>query len=57
MARSSRSKCPPGVFCISGGLGTVITIIFLVALLFLLYAVFFIKPQTPTIIMPRQQAL
>lgn len=49
-----RSKCPPGVFCISGGgIGSTITIIILVALLFLLYAVF-IKPpphQAPTIIM------
>jgi hypothetical protein len=56
MARSSRSKCPPGVFCISGGLGTILTIIVLVVLLFVLYAVFFLKPQAPTIIMPRQQA-
>lgn len=53
MARSNRSKCPPGVFCISGGgLGSTLTIILLVALLFLLYAIF-IKPapQPPTIIM------
>jgi len=57
MAKSSRrGKCPPGVFCISGGLGTVLTIILVVALLFILYAMFFLKPQTPTIIMPRQQA-
>ena len=51
-----RSKCPPGVFCISGGLGTTLTIILVVALLFFLYAVFFLRPQSPTIIMPRQQA-
>ena len=57
MAKSGRrNKCPPGVFCISGGLGTTITIILVVALLFLLYAVFFIRPQAPTIIMPRPQA-
>jgi hypothetical protein len=57
MARSSRlgrSKCPPGTFCISGGIGTIITIILLVALIFLMYAVFFIRPQAPTIIMPKQ---
>lgn len=58
MARSGRgrSKCPPGVFCISSGLGTTLTIILVVALLFFLYAVFFLRPQAPTIIMPRQQA-
>jgi len=58
MARSSRGrgKCPPGVFCISSGLGTTLTIILVVALLFFLYAVFFLRPQAPTIIMPRQQA-
>jgi hypothetical protein len=55
MAKSGRKgKCPPGVFCISGGLGTVLTIILVVVLLFILYAIFFLKPQTPTIIMPRQ---
>ena len=55
MARSGRgrSKCPPGVFCISSGLGTTLTIILVVALLFFLYAVFFLRPQAPTIIMPR----
>ena len=55
MARSGRgrSKCPPGVFCISSGLGTTLTIILIVALLFFLYAVFFLRPQAPTIIMPR----
>jgi hypothetical protein len=58
MARSDRgrSKCPPGVFCISSGLGTTLTIILVVALLFFLYAAFFLRPQAPTIIMPRQQA-
>jgi Family of unknown function (DUF5755) len=47
-------KCPPGTLCISGGLGTTLVIILSVALLFLIYAVFFVKPQAPTIIMPRQ---
>ena len=56
MAKSRRTKCPSGVFCISSNLGTTITIILIVALLFMLYAVFFIKPQAPTIIIPRQQA-
>jgi hypothetical protein len=55
MARSGRGrgKCPPGVFCISSGLGTTLTIILVVALLFFLYAAFFLRPQAPTIIMPR----
>jgi hypothetical protein len=56
MARSRRSKCPPGVFCISDGLITTLIIILSVALLFIMYAVFFIKPTSPTIIMPRQAA-
>jgi hypothetical protein len=57
MAKSGRkSKCPPGVFCISDGLGTVIIVILVVAALFMLYAMFFIRPQAPNIIMPRQQA-
>lgn len=51
-----RTKCPSGTICISGGLGTTITIILGVALLFMIYAVLFVKPQAPTIIMPRQQA-
>ena len=50
-----RSKCPPGVFCISGGLGTTITVILAVAALFMLYAIFFLRPHAPTIIMPKQQ--
>ena len=56
MARSGRcrSKCPPGVFCISSGLGTTLTIILVVALLFFLYAAFFLRPQAHNIIMPRQ---
>lgn len=56
MAKSSRgrNKCPPGVLCISSGLGTTLTIILVVALLFFLYAVFFLRPQAPTIIMPKQ---
>jgi hypothetical protein len=55
MARTGRrSKCPPGVFCISDGLITTLIIILSVALLFIMYAVFFVKPQSPTIIMPKQ---
>jgi hypothetical protein len=54
MAKARRSKCPPGVFCISDGLITTLIIILSVALLFIMYAVFFIKPQQPTIIMPRE---
>jgi hypothetical protein len=45
---------PSGGFHISDSLGTIIIIILLVALIFLLYAIFFIKPQSPTIIMPKQ---
>lgn len=44
MARLSRNKCPPGVFCISGGLGTTLIVLLIVALLFLIVAIF-IKPQ------------
>jgi hypothetical protein len=57
MAKSGRrGKCPPGVFCISDGLVTTLLIIIIVALLFLLYAIFFIKPQAPTIIrLPNSQ--
>ncbi len=55
MARSSRIKCPPGIFCISGGLGTILFIILLITSLFLLIAMF-LKPNTHTIIMsPNQQ--
>jgi hypothetical protein len=57
MAKLGRkSRCPPGVFCISDGLGTTIIVILVVAALFMLYAMFFLRPQSPTIIMPRQQA-
>jgi hypothetical protein len=56
MAKSRRSKCPPGVFCISDGLGTTLMIIIAVAALFMLYAIFFLRPQAPTIIMPKQSA-
>jgi len=48
-----RVKCPPGVLCLSGNLTTVIVVIFGVALLFILFAVF---NQSPTIIIPAQQA-
>jgi hypothetical protein len=56
MAKSRRSKCPPGVFCISDGIGTTLMIILAVAALFMLYAIFFLRPQAPTIIMPKQSA-
>lgn len=56
MAKSRRSKCPPGTFCISGSLGTTLMIILSVAALFMLYAIFFLRPQAPTIIMPKQSA-
>lgn len=48
-----RVKCPPGVLCLSGNLTTVIIVILGVALLFILFAVF---NQSPTIIIPAQQA-
>jgi hypothetical protein len=58
MARSSRMSRikyqPSGGVYISDSLSTIIIIILLVALIFLLYAIFFIKPQSPTIIMPKQ---
>jgi hypothetical protein len=56
MAKLRRSKCPPGIFCISDGLVTTLLIILSVAALFMLYAVFFLRPQAPTIIMPKQSA-
>jgi hypothetical protein len=52
MPRISRSKCPPGILCLSGGLMSVLLIILAVAVLFVLYAIFISKPQMPTIIMP-----
>ena len=56
--RSGRSKCPPGVFCISGGLGTIIFIIVSVALLFFLYGAFFSRSHAEgtTIIMPPNES-
>lgn len=53
MARH-KTKCPSGVFCISDGLGTTIIIILIVAALFMIYAILFLRPESPTIIMPRQ---
>lgn len=41
---------------ISINLGTVLIIILLFTLLFLLYAIFIIKPQSPTIFMPKQSS-
>jgi hypothetical protein len=52
MARSLRTKCPPGVLCISDGLITTLIILLGVAMLFVLYGVFFLKPQAPTVIVP-----
>jgi len=54
MARSSRSKCPPGVLCLSGGLVNTILILICVFLVFVLIAMFLSKPQmqTPTVIVP-----
>jgi hypothetical protein len=51
MPRSSRSICPPGVFCISGSLGNTVIVVVSIALLFLLVAMY-LKPQQPTIILP-----
>lgn len=44
-------KCPPGVFCVPGSIGNILIVIFSVAFLVLLVAIF-LKPQIPTIIMP-----
>lgn len=55
MKRSSRVKCPPGVFCLSGNLATVIAVILGIALVFVLIAMFFTKPSQPTIIMSPSQ--
>jgi hypothetical protein len=49
MRHSSRIKCPPGVFCLSGNLTTVIAVILGVALLFVMFAVF---NKSPMIIIP-----
>ena len=54
MKRSYRAKCPPGVFCLSGNLATVIMIILGIALLFMLFAMFFNKSSPPTIVLPSQ---
>jgi hypothetical protein len=54
MVKLRRSKCPPGVFCISDSLITTLMIIISVAALFMVYAIFFLRPQAPTIIMPKQ---
>jgi hypothetical protein len=55
MARGRR--CPPGIFCISDELITIIIVLIAVALLFFLYAIFFLGSganKGPTIIMPGQ---
>jgi hypothetical protein len=54
MGRYNKTKCPSGVFCISDGLGTTIIIILIVAALFMIYAMLFLRPQSPTVIMPSQ---
>lgn len=51
MPRSSRSICPPGVFCLSSGFGNALMILFGVAVIFLLVVAVF-KPQMPTIVLP-----
>jgi hypothetical protein len=56
MKRSYRAKCPPGVFCLSGNLATVIAIILGITLIFILCAMFFTKSSSPhTIVLPPQQ--
>lgn len=55
MKRSYRAKCPPGVFCLSGNLATVIAIILGITILFVMIATFFTKSTPPTIIMPQSQ--
>jgi hypothetical protein len=56
MKRSYRAKCPPGVFCLSGNLATVIAIILGIALVFIVCAMFFTKSSSPpTIVLPPQQ--
>lgn len=55
MKRSYRAKCPPGVFCLSGNLATVIAIILGIVILFILFATFFTRSTPPTIIMPQSQ--
>lgn len=50
----SKSFCPPGTFCLSSSLGTVLAVILVVALLFFGYALI-TQNTSPTIIMPSQQ--
>lgn len=51
-----RAKCPPGVLCMSSNIGYVIVTILAVAVLFIGYAVFFLRPvhPPPTIIIPNE---
>ncbi len=49
----SKAFCPPGTFCLSSSLGTVLAVILVIALLFFGYAI--LTQQSPTIIMPSQQ--
>jgi len=55
MARYSRNKCPPGVFCISGGLSTTILILLIVAMLFLIVATFLKPYPITTLLSPSHQ--
>lgn len=50
MARSSFSKCPPGVFCISGGLSTILCIIFAIGVAYALFVAF--SSQRPLVLYP-----
>jgi hypothetical protein len=55
MARGRR--CPPGVFCISDELITILIVLIALAFLFFLYATFILRPtanKSHTIIMPNQ---
>ena len=52
MARASRSKCPPGVLCLSSGLVKTLLILISVFLVFVIVGMVFMKPQAPTVIVP-----
>ena len=52
MARASRSKCPPGVVCLSSGLVKTLLILISVFLVFVIVGMVFMKPQAPTVIVP-----
>jgi hypothetical protein len=52
MPRSIRSKCPPGVLCLSSGLITTILILLLVSLVLFIMAMMLTKRENPTVIVP-----